>query len=139
MGYSEAMEAAGAVVHQFEHFGSYQGDWWALVTLPDGRKGWINGSYGSCSGCDAFEAEFDYGTRDYCSEPHWVHDPACAECVRLKADYDKKLAEFGAGYLDGVMTDAEALKHASEHLEWDSDAQQMVDFIAKHSEAPHAD
>lgn len=28
MSYKEAMQAAGAVVHLYEEFGSYQGDWW---------------------------------------------------------------------------------------------------------------
>ena len=59
MSYQEALEAAGATVHAFEFFGSYQGDWWAKVTY-NGETGWVHGSYGSCSGCDAFEAEFGF-------------------------------------------------------------------------------
>ena len=42
MSYQKALEAAGAVVHRFEEFGSYQGDWWALVTHGD-KTGWVNG------------------------------------------------------------------------------------------------
>lgn len=38
MSYKEAMEQAGATVHEFAAFGSYQGDWYALVTW-NGEKG----------------------------------------------------------------------------------------------------
>lgn len=84
MGYREALEAAGATVHQFEHFGSYQGTWLAQVTY-DNQNGWIEGAYGSCSVCDSFQAEFD-----------WDAD--------TKADYKERLAEFGRGYLHGLVT-----------------------------------
>jgi len=60
MGYRTAMEAAGATVLAYESFGSYQGDWFALVVYG-GKTFWVHGSYGSCSGCDAFCAEFDFG------------------------------------------------------------------------------
>lgn len=56
--YEETLELAGATVHIFQEFGSYQGDWWARVTY-NGVTGWVTGSYGSCSGCDAFHGEFD--------------------------------------------------------------------------------
>jgi len=102
------MEAAGAVVEIFEEFGSYQGEWWAKVSYG-GKIGWVNGSYGSCSGCDAFEAEFGWD------------DPS-----------DEKLAEFGRGYLDNIMTQDEAIKSASQYIEWDMDAKKMVDFIKSH-------
>jgi len=64
MGYSESLEAAGAKVIAYEQFGSYQGDWGAYVEL-NGNKYIITGSYGSCSGCDAFEAEFGYTDKPY--------------------------------------------------------------------------
>lgn len=109
--YKGALEAAGAKVLQFESFGSYQGEWWAKVEYQ-GKTGWINGSYGSCSGCDSFEAEFGYSDMESTPE-------------RLKA--------FGMDYLDNLKSDAEAVASASEHLEWDHEAQEMVDFIKKHS------
>ena len=56
MSYTVALEAAGATVRAYQEFGSYQGDWWARVVLPDGREGWVTSSYGSCSGCDALES-----------------------------------------------------------------------------------
>lgn len=109
MSYQSAMEAAGAQVHDFEQFGSYQGEWWAFVTYK-GVTGWVNGSYGSCSGCDAFEAEFGYGHED-------------------DEDYIPRLIAFGEGYLDYILTQEEAIKEASRNLEWDTDAEAMVAFI----------
>lgn len=133
MSYELSLAAAGATVHEFKNFGSYQGDWWARVTLADGRSGWINGSYGSCSGCDAFEAEFGYGPEDSCNEHGYTHRSDCEACVRAKAEHQEKLARFGAGYLDGFLTDAEALAQAEKNLSWDSDAAEMVAFIKQHS------
>ncbi len=132
MSYQVAMEAAGATVHDFESFGSYQGDWWARVTLPDGREGWINGSFGSCSGCDAFEAEFGWGDDEWCEEHSYKHVDACLACQDRKKDYTEKLARFGSGYLDGLLSQEAAEAAASANLEWDSDAQAMLDFIRAH-------
>lgn len=108
MGYQEALEAAGAIVLDFTKFGSYQGDWWAVVDYQ-GKRGWVNGSYGSCSGCDAFESEFGW------------HDE----------DNQEKLAAFGKNYLDSLMNQDEAIKEASRYIEWDTDAQEMVAHIQK--------
>lgn len=76
MGYKTALEAAGASVREFKKFGSYQGDWFAI--LNNGNV--VSGSYGSCSGCDAFEAEFG-----------WSEEEA--------PDYQDRLASFGRQYL----------------------------------------
>jgi hypothetical protein len=78
MGYQQALEAAGAKIRAFKEFGSYQGDWFA-ITEDDYV---IQGSYGSCSGCDAFEAEFGY-------DSHNLTDK----------QYQSKLASFGQEYL----------------------------------------
>src|SRR6185312_7049306 len=83
-GYQEAMEAAGAVVHAYEEFGDYQGSWYAKVTYQ-GETGWVEGAYGSCSGCDAFEAEFGYS-----------YEPE-------ENDYQDRLKLFGESYLTVVM------------------------------------
>lgn len=79
MSYQEALEAAGAEVHDFKEFGCYQGEWYAYVTYQ-GETGVVTGSYGSCSGCDAFDAEF--GWED-----------------SKKDDYQQRLAAFGETYL----------------------------------------
>lgn len=130
MSYENALQAAGAEVLAFKDFGSHQGEWWAKVRVAD-RLGWINGSFGSCSGCDAFEAEFGWDDRDYCAsgKGHYDHDPECKACVEKKAAYDIKLAAFGKQYLEDVRTQEEAEKAASENLSWDSDAQEMLDWV----------
>lgn len=113
MSYEQAMQAAGAEVILFEEFGSYQGDWFALVSY-EGKKGWVHGSYGSCSGCDAFQCEFDWRDEE-------------------KEDYQDRLAAFGRGYLDEILTQEEALKEASKYIEWDADAIDMVNFLNAHA------
>ena len=59
MSYNEALEAAGAKVLEFATFGSWQGEWVALVEYKS-EVGWVQGSFGSCSHCDSFEAEFGW-------------------------------------------------------------------------------
>ena len=134
MGYSTAMEAAGATVLQYESFGSYQGDWFALVVYG-GKTFWVHGSYGSCSGCDAFCAEFDFGGDDNVCEAHrYDKHGDCQDCADCSQDYQRRLADFGRSYLTGgEMTQAEAEKSAAKNLEWDSDAQEMVDFVKAHA------
>jgi hypothetical protein len=108
-GYAKSMVAAGAVVHKKAEFGSYQGDWWALVTFS-GKTGWVNGSYGSCSGCDAFESEFGYGDED-------------------QPDYHDRLKAFGLGYLDNILDQETAEKEAARNIEWDFDAEEMLQYL----------
>jgi hypothetical protein len=126
MSYRSALEAAGATVRAFEEFGSYQGEWWALVEY-EGRRGWVNGSYGSCSGCDAFQAEFSF-----CDEERW--DDAAGKYVP-SSEYPAKLAEFGREYLNNIHSDQAALNAAAQNLEWDLEAEGMVKFIADHAQA----
>lgn len=133
MGYQKAMEAAGAIVHDFEQFGSYQGDWWAKVTY-NGETGWVRGSYGSCSGCDAFEAEFGWD-EGHCKEHRYGSDEesvGCEACKEAKATYDTKLADFGRDYLDGIMSHEKAIERASENLDWDMEAKEMVEYLKSH-------
>lgn len=132
MSYEQALEAAGAQVIVFEEFGSYQGDWWALVKYK-GETGWVNGSYGSCSGCDAFEGEFGYGNGYNGGGGFWDYetDQYREPTDKERKDYEARLADFGKTYLDGVMTQEQAEAAASANLEWDSDAPAMLEFIRK--------
>ncbi len=103
MSYSTALEAAGATVKEYREFGDYQGTWFAF--LEDGRI--VTGAYGSCSGCDAFQAEFDYGCCEeaQCSEhQYWNPVEGCEGCAHYKAVYQQKLADFGARYLNAAAT-----------------------------------
>jgi hypothetical protein len=132
MSYRESLEAAGAVVHHFKEFGSYQGDWWAKVVL-EGREGWINGSYGSCSGCDSFKAEFGWDDEPQCADHRYGPEAKdCQLCAAMAKVYQIKLAQFGKRYTDNVMTQEAAEKEAAANLEWDSDAADMFEWIKAH-------
>lgn len=130
MGYELAMEAAGAEVIEFKQFGSYQGEWYAKVRF-NGNLMWVNGSYGSCSGCDAFESEFGYSTREECDEHRYEYPKptSCAACDEAQKVYNDKLAVFGLSYLvSGDMTDAEAITNCTQYS-WDHEASEMEKFI----------
>lgn len=132
MGYREAMEAAGATVHSYQEFGSYQGDWWADVTV-NGERGFVHGSYGSCSGCDAFQAEFSYSDNGKCATHRYDYSdnhPDCPSCDEAAREYQTKLAEFGKGYIDGnLMTREEAVKEATRY-EWEDHSDLLAFFEA---------
>lgn len=131
MGYYQALEAAGAKVHSFEQFGSYQGDWWALLTF-NGVTGWVNGSYGSCSGCDAFEGEMGSFSSHYHGEKYvWGLEDMLDGCENCQT-YKIKLAEFGMAYLGNILSQEDALVSASRWIEWDMDAKEMVEYISTH-------
>ena len=123
MGYTSALKAAGIDVLLFKHFGSYQGDWWAKVVVGN-ETGWIHGSFGSCSECDAFQAEVGY-------EPFSSKDdPDLTEEERREwEDYDARLKQFGESYISSFVTKEEAIKIASVNLDWDHEAEGMVNFI----------
>lgn len=109
MAYRAALEAAGAEVHEFQEFGSYQGDWIAKVTFK-GETGFVRGSYGSCSGCDAFESEFGY------------EDPT-----------PEQLASFGLPYLEGLYADTTALlRELDMGAKWDSDCEVAASWVRAH-------
>lgn len=130
MSYHNALEAAGAQVLAYQSFGSYQGDWYALVVY-NGMKGWVTGSYGSCSGCDAFECEFS-SHYDRCDD-HWINDPNCTICQEKRVEYQVRLSGFGKGYLDNILTQEEIEQDAARNLAWDIDAQSMVDFVKSYA------
>lgn len=117
-GYVKALFAAGVKVIDFEEFGSYQGDWWAEVLFPNGETYFATGSYGSCSGCDAFEAEFGWSEED-------------------KPDYLHRLKDFGRDYLGNCFTLEQAISEASKYAEWDHDAQEAIAWLEK-KRSPHA-
>ena len=97
-GYAGALEAAGAKVHAFKEFGDYQGTWYAKVT-DQGKTGWITGGFGSCSGCDNYQATFE--------EYAWKHDNK----IPLQ-----KLVEFGRSYLTSITSQEEMEQQIEE--EW---------------------
>lgn len=139
MSYRDALEAAGATVHDFQSFGSYQGDWWALVTF-EGRTGYVHGYYGSCSGCDAFEGEFGYFSQPEDSFEAWAtsyrHDDPLGDSPENRrayagqvAVYRERLVAFGRRYLDDILTQQEAEADASRNIDWDSQAEEMLTWL----------
>jgi hypothetical protein len=126
--YEKAMKCAGATVNVFEQFGSYQGEWYAKVTYK-GITGWINGSYGSCSGCDAFESEFGYEHHNHIDNDYYdpIYDgfiDGCEECQKVKT----RFISFGEQYLDEILTQDAAEKKSQEYS-WDGSSDEMLKFI----------
>lgn len=115
MSYKEALEAAGAKVHRFIETGSYQGSWYAFVWY-DGHLGWVQGSYGSCSGCDAFEAEFSDSYLDLKGDDE-------------KASYQKRLAEFGKSYLGTVESHEDLMRQLVNQRYIGSDDEEAIDKL----------
>lgn len=133
MGYETCMKLAGAKILAFEEFGSYQGDWWAKVDYKN-NIGWVYGYFGSCSGCDSFQAEFGYDDHEHTDNKYFSHyniktiedfHADCEECQDLK----KRMIEFGESYLDVILTQEEAETEVSKNIEWDMDAKEMLEFI----------
>lgn len=89
MSYETAFAAVpGVTVEWVEYLGSYQGRLVAklLIAGVEGPR-YVLDSYGSCSGCDAYEGEFGYS------------NDATPEA----------LAEFGRPYVEAALTLDEAL------------------------------
>jgi hypothetical protein len=133
MGYQEAMEAAGAEVHAFEYFGSYQGDYLAKVAY-EGKTFFVHGSYGSCSGCDAFQAEFGYSTSDghvHNGEAvdYYYGDEVFANCS-VCAETFEKLKVFGQHELNSNETYDE-LRAKLLKDNWYSDGKAMLEWLEK--------
>ncbi|MGL5646619.1 MAG: hypothetical protein ACRDDY_02115 [Clostridium sp.] len=109
-GYTEALEAAGCEVLGYKEYGSYQGDWIAVVKV-DGEIGVVEGYYGSCSVCDAFESEFGYSDED-------------------NPDYKDRLAEFGKTYLPAMTFDFVIAKFEKDAAEpWNDEAREIVEDL----------
>ena len=122
MGYETALEAAGAEIIDFNEFGSYHGTWLAFVNYK-GETGIVEGSYGSCSGCDAFQAEFDYADKPeiregkfYRNWDTWDEECECSEeeYNEIINAYNERLADFGRSYLE---SDGEPSLYYKEHYE----------------------
>lgn len=116
--YELALSAAGVKVLNFKEFGDWQGRWWARVQFPNGEIYFVTDYYGSCSGCDAF---LDLVGYDFDEEsPSYAH----------------KLKDFGRGYLENCMTLPEAIEEASENIDWDYDAEEMVSWLNQFEDTP---
>jgi len=102
MAYQECLEKAGAEIISFKEFGSYQGEWMAMVRF-NGETGIVQGYYGSCSGCDSYEAEFAF-TNEVYEEDGKFYNSMYSECSKeeydaAKLEQNEKERQFGLGYL----------------------------------------
>jgi len=138
MGYKESLEKAGAVVHDFKEIGSYQGTWGAIVDYA-GKKALVTGSFGSCSVCDAFEAEFGYGQKVHEKDGKYYDDYwdeiTKEEFDAKQNDYDKRLSEFGSSYLHTLQDKADIenrLKGFNEEDWFDREEKQLYDWALTH-------
>jgi hypothetical protein len=135
MPYIEALKQAGAEVLANKRFGSYQGDWVVKLSY-NGVNGWTIFGFGSCSGCDSYEARFSR-VENHAHEDNKYFSPDChieearnmsSKCQPC-AVFLNELSDFGKEYLDDVMTQEEAEAKASENIEWDMEAGEMLAFI----------
>ena len=127
MSYKQALEAAGAEIHDFKYFGDYQGTWWANVTYQ-GHTGFIAGYYGSCSGCDSYEGTFNYDEMwcDLHKYERVSERSTCEDCQESETKYEKKLAEFGRQFLDNIMTKEEAMSASNRYCEEDLESEECI-------------
>ena len=140
MSYQLALEKAGADVLVFEYFGSYQGDWLAKVNY-DGQLGWVHGYYGSCSGCDSFQAEFDYDDdpaqeytlKDGVYQHSWKDEQlTVSEYEAAVGHYNARLAQFGRNYLGELYTQQEIEAKYAKQDDWE-EYDQMLAFVQKNA------
>lgn len=133
MGYRIALEAAGAEVVEYKEFGSYQGTW--IAFLKDGS--FVEGAYGSCSGCDAFHAEFSYGepyeqNNKYFDESY--EEITYEEYLIEKEEYDNRLKRFGEQYLLDkqsftVMLSRYEIKSSNDDLWFSEEEKEIYEWI----------
>lgn len=114
MSYKLALEAAGFTVHRIKYFGSWSGQWVAYVTDPEGNQGFIQDWYGSCSVCDAFEADVGWEPWDDAEEDE-------------KEQYNRKVKEFGTRYYNTLLTEEQLWKVFD--TSWDATDADLAAFI----------
>jgi hypothetical protein len=120
MSYEDAFAAVpGVTVEWAEYCGSYQGRLVAKLKI-EGVEGprYVLDYYGSCSGCDSYEAEFGY----------------------RNDETPEALAAFGQSYVDAALTLDEALAELlPKPGQWyDTDEREVLDkVLADYPEKAH--
>jgi hypothetical protein len=125
--YENVVGRAGAECVASVRIGSYQGDYYMIVK-KDGLYGWIDGSYGSCGGCDEIEAAYDdertldeigrrmvesvdwktstdlaewIDSRDWIAQPGWIGDEVTERRDAVKTLRDALIAVAAEGERHG--------------------------------------
>lgn len=143
MGYAHALRTAGAEVVDFKEIGSYQGTWGAVVDFQ-GQRSLVTGYYGSCSVCDAYQAQFGWSS----DEPYYNHETdkyyinQWSDEEITKETHDailekekQELIDFGMSYLRNPMSKEDVQKRieyydANDTGEWsfDSEERELYDW-----------
>jgi hypothetical protein len=114
MSYEETFAAVPGVVVEWSHYlGSYQGRLICKLTVAgDEGPRYVWDYYGSCSGCDSYEAEFGFRYGD--NEPT-----------------PEELAAFGKPYVDAALTLEEVLTELTPKPgDWyDIECKEALDFV----------
>jgi hypothetical protein len=95
----------GVEVIEAKYYGSYQGEFLCKIK-KDGEVLYIHDWYGSCSGCDSFEREFDY---EYDGVPK------------------EKAVEFARPYVDAALPRDQMLAYLYKNSgDWDDEKKEMI-------------
>lgn len=110
----------------YNEYGSYQGDWLAKVKKGD-EEFWLWGWYGSCSGCDWFQAEADYP---------WSCDFEDTDFdyffEKVKEETKRLIKSFVDDYEADKFTKEELIAHLEKSLkEWDDGQREMLEDVKK--------
>ena len=143
MGYAHALRTAGAEVVDFKEIGSYQGTWGAVVDFQ-GQRSLVTGYYGSCSVCDAYQANFGWSSDepyyDNESDKYYTDRWMEIEITKEKAEeisqkHRQELIDFAMSYLRNPMTKEDVKKRikyydTNDTGEWsfDSEERELYDW-----------
>lgn len=93
-----------------EYFGSYSGRLLAKIIYKD-EVLYLHDWFGSCSVCDAFEAEFSWGDDE-------------------KSDYQERLSNFGKPYVESALPLENIIKALEADVDdWADDVKQMLEKL----------
>lgn len=94
----------GVTEVEAKYYGSYQGEFLCRIVY-NGEILYIHDWYGSCSGCDAFEAEFAWSS----------------------SKTKKNLINFAKSYIGAALPKEKMIKYLEHELdEWDTEKREML-------------
>lgn len=127
--YRMALVAAGAEIIAYKEVGSYQGDWCAICDYK-GKRIAVMGCYGSCSGCDAFQADFSYIELKYDNGKYLVDwsEVTKEEFEEKEPEYRRRLSEFAQSYLSTPFEKSDIDREISICAEWDADRKILLEW-----------
>jgi len=125
MNYHSLLELCGAKVIAFETFGDYQGTWIAKVKYND-KIGYVEGSYGSCSGCDSLQ-DILMNHNSTGDTYHWFEpeNTNCNSCVEI----EQLLKNMSIVYLEGLEDFQTTISRHIENSEWDLESENIVKWM----------